>query len=77
MLYQRMAFQPGVARGFPDYMFMPRGGRPIFIEFKAPGKKPTALQVHRMQELGNHDYAAYWRDDADKAIEMIKQFMAS
>ena len=37
-------------RGVPDRMFI-AFGRTLFIEFKAPGKKPTKLQRHHMDKL--------------------------
>ena len=37
-------------RGVPDRIFM-KDGRIVFIEFKAPGKKPTELQDHIMRRM--------------------------
>ena len=37
-------------RGVPDRIFM-KSGRIVFIEFKAPGKKPTPLQDHIMRKM--------------------------
>jgi hypothetical protein len=37
-------------RGVPDRIFM-KDGRIVFIEFKAPGKKPTLLQDHIMRRM--------------------------
>ena len=37
-------------RGVPDRIFM-KDGRIVFIEFKAPGKKPTELQDHIMRKM--------------------------
>ena len=31
--------------GVPDRLMLSAGGRVVFIEFKAPGKKPTPLQA--------------------------------
>lgn len=42
-------------RGLPDRMFLLKGGRVLFVEFKSTGKKPTKIQeyVHkRLQALG-------------------------
>ena len=42
-------------RGLPDRMFLLKGGRVLFVEFKSTGKKPTKIQeyVHkRIQALG-------------------------
>lgn len=33
-------------RGKPDRMFLIPGGRPLFIEFKSPGERPSELQLH-------------------------------
>ena len=52
----RMSFRPGVASGWPDDLFLIPGGRPLLVEFKAPGKQPTALQEHRISELRGLGY---------------------
>lgn len=42
-------------RGLPDRMFLLKGGRVLFVEFKSTGNKPTNIQeyVHkRIQALG-------------------------
>lgn len=41
--------------GVPDRLVCLPGGRVIFVELKAPGKKPTAMQLaqqRRLAELG-------------------------
>jgi len=41
--------------GVPDRLMLSPGGRAVFIEFKAPGKKPTPLQAAwhaRLRALG-------------------------
>jgi hypothetical protein len=38
--------------GIPDLLCV-KHGRAVFLEVKQPGKKPTPLQVHVMQELKN------------------------
>ena len=37
--------------GVPDRLLMAAGGRMVFIEFKAPGKKPTPLQAAWHEKL--------------------------
>lgn len=37
-------------RGVPDRIFM-KDGRVVFIEFKAPGKRPTELQDHIIRKM--------------------------
>jgi hypothetical protein len=47
-------------RSVPDRLFCGPGNVHFFIEFKAPGKKPTAKQqreIDRLQGLGHHTYA--------------------
>ena len=36
--------------GVPDRIVLLPGGRIVFVELKAPGKKPTSLQI-RMHEI--------------------------
>ena len=51
----RNCFRPGVNVGFPDETFLIPGGRPLIVEFKAPGKKPTPkqrLEIQRLKEEG-------------------------
>lgn len=41
-------------RGQPDRLFL-KGGKAVFVEFKAPGRKPTRLQrwwQRRLKQLG-------------------------
>ena len=37
--------------GFPDRMFLGPGGKVWFVEFKAPGRKPTPLQARMIERL--------------------------
>ena len=41
---------PGTA-GMPDRLLLLPGGRILFVEVKAPGKKPHPLQKHRHEQL--------------------------
>lgn len=57
--------------GWPDRMFLVPGGRPLFIEFKRPGAKPRAVQMHihdRLRELG---YQVEVHDDIGEAVKSI------
>ena len=49
--------------GYPDRIFL-RPGRVLFIEFKAPGKKPTPLQTKRHEELRSFGQVVYTADSA-------------
>ena len=50
-------------RGVPDRMFITPKGRVFFIEFKAPGKKPTQLQEHEMGKINSAGGCAVWVDN--------------
>jgi len=45
-------------RGVPDRIFLK--DRVVFIEFKVPGKSPTPLQQHEIDEINKHGGTAYW-----------------
>lgn len=50
-LVLRLALQPAVAGGWPDALIILPNGRVLWIEFKAPGKTPTPLQLRRHADL--------------------------
>jgi len=58
-------------RGQPDRLFI-RTGRCLFVEFKAPGKRPTALQIKWLNELNNNGMAVAWCDDIDQGKQLIQ-----
>lgn len=49
-------------RGVPDRIFM-RAGRVLFMEIKAPGRKPTVLQEKVLRELRGAGQVAVWVDN--------------
>ena len=57
-------------KGQPDRMFV-KNGRVLFIEFKAPGKKPTALQMKWISDLFLQGMSAYSCDDIAAGMQMI------
>ncbi len=63
----RMYFGPGIQTGWPDVLFLIPGGRPLFIEFKATGKKPTKKQMRKIEYLGGLGYSVLWSDNIEKA----------
>ena len=58
-------------RGVPDRMFI-RDGVVIFVEFKAPGKKPTKKQRHVMGLLEDEFMLVYVIDNVDAGKELFK-----
>ena len=61
-------------RSWPDRMFMPPGGKPVFIEFKRPGEKPTALQAHTHVKLANLGYVVYVIDSIEAGKTIVDHF---
>jgi hypothetical protein len=55
--------------GYPDRMFL-RAGKLIFVEFKAPGKKPRALQNWVFRKLHEAGFAVYVID-SEIGVERI------
>lgn len=53
--------------GSPDRWFLTPDGDVFMIEVKAPGQKPSPLQVHFMKELRARDFACTWIDNAEDA----------
>lgn len=67
----RLFFGPGITTGWPDVLFLIPGGRPLFIEFKAPEEVPTKKQYKKINDLREAGYAVGWSDDIEEASLMI------
>lgn len=59
-------------RGVPDRILFFKG-KTAFLELKAPGCKPTALQDRYLALRRLDGFDAAWYDDADAAVKWIKQ----
>ena len=57
--------------GLPDRMVLLPGGHIGFVEVKAPGKKPRALQVMRLEYLSRLGFRAFVLDDPEKIGGLI------
>jgi Holliday junction resolvase len=57
-------------KGQPDRMFIYQG-KVLFIEFKAPGKKLTALQCKWLNHLTAQGMKACWCDDIGEGKQAI------
>jgi len=57
-------------RGQPDRMFLYHG-RVLFIEFKARGKRPTALQARWLDRLTDHGFHTACCDDIEAGKRLI------
>lgn len=60
-------------RGMPDRLFLHQG-KAFFIEFKAPGKLPTALQLHWLLRIHEAGINCGWVDNIEKGKELVNQF---
>ena len=64
-------------RGVPDRIVILPGGHIGFVECKAPGRKPSALQafwMERLRELGFWAGGLDDKADAEKILEEIVRF---
>jgi hypothetical protein len=62
--------------GVPDRIVFLPGGRIVFVELKAPGKKPTALQQYqhdRLRDLGQLVVVIDSREGVDALMECIEE----
>ncbi len=67
----RCYFGPGLRTGWPDDIILIPGGRPLHIEFKAPGKHATPKQVKKIKLLKENGYDVCVCDSKSKAIKAI------
>lgn len=61
-------------RGVPDRLFITPEGITFFIEFKAPGKEPTALQSKELETIRAHGVPAYWADSVSTGRMLVNSF---
>lgn len=71
---ERMA---GLTAGVSDLFFAePRKGHHgLYLELKAPGKKPTQEQLAWLDAVKAKGYAGEWFDSSEKAIEFLESYM--
>ena len=58
-------------RGVPDRIFL-KEGKVIFIEFKAPGNKPTTLQDYEMHLIGKKGGNVFWVDNVQDFKSILR-----
>lgn len=61
---------PGFA-GVPDRIVLMDGGRVAFVEVKAPGKRPRALQRSRHALLRRMGFRVFVLDDVDEIPRIL------
>jgi hypothetical protein len=62
----------GVRPGSPD-LCMVRAGQPIFVELKAPGRKPTPVQIECHEALRRAGATVETFDDIDDALAFLRR----
>lgn len=70
VLHIRLHFGKGSAAGWPDDLFVYQG-EVAFLEFKAAGEHPRALQHQRLRELHAAGAQAGWANDKDEAVALL------
>lgn len=59
--------------GQPDWLFIGPDSGHAFIEFKAPGERPTALQEKWISDLRALGHKAEWFDASNPAMAWLKK----
>lgn len=59
-------------RGVPDRIFI-KDGCIVFVEFKAPGKKPTPLQAQTIRKMKDAGCEVWVCDNAESAIDALAE----
>jgi hypothetical protein len=72
--YEKVIF---VTDGYPDWIYFLPNGLAVWIEYKRPGKEPNPLQQYRLDLLVARDHLAYWTDNTDVAIAILKHHLES
>lgn len=67
----------GVKPGVSDLLLpLRRGGfAGLWLELKAPGKRPTAMQAAWLERMARAGYCATWCDDWHKAAVIITDYL--
>lgn len=62
----------GSKRGVSDIIgVLPKNGRALFLELKAPGKRPTPDQVQFLTEMAAAGALAFWADNARDVVARL------
>lgn len=66
---------PGTT-GVPDRICL-KAGRIVFVELKAPGKKPRAIQNRRIKQLRDQGFTVFVMDSSDGIVEVTNALQAA
>ena len=67
-----LKLSPTGTAGLPDRLVLLPGQRIVFVEFKAPGKKPRPLQQKRINELQKLGFKAVCLDSYQKVDAFLE-----
>ena len=67
---------PGTA-GVPDRLLLFPGGKAVFVETKAPGRKPRPLQKYRHEQLRNLGFKVYVIDEMKQIREVLNDLRST
>ena len=59
--------------GYPDRLVLLPGAKVLFVEVKAPGKKPRKLQDRRIKALCALGFKALFVDSKEKVLEVLDE----
>lgn len=68
-------FSSPANRGVPDRIFIGPTGAVLFLEVKAPGKKPTALQSKHLADINRNKCSAEWADNFEDGRRFIEHYL--
>lgn len=71
-----LKFEPPGEDGWPDRQVILPDRAVCWVELKREGEEPTALQGQRMAWLNGIGHDAAWFDDADEALEFVRDCLA-
>jgi hypothetical protein len=56
---------------WPDRMFLVPGGKPLFVEYKRPGKRATPLQARLHAQLNKLGYAVEVHTTVEESLQAL------
>lgn len=62
------------ARGTPDRIFV-KDGKVLFLEIKAPGKRPTLLQERWLRKILEQNVPTGWTDSVSGGISLLREHL--
>lgn len=69
-----LKFSSATRTGYPDRLCLFPGGRAVWVELKAPGRKPRLLQRLRHDELRGLGFAVRVIDSKDTVDKFIEDY---